>query len=70
MAKAVAAEPKRTPKIHIYLVEVNGEVKLVRTTSRAKAIKHFTKNVSARIPSADELVDLVKNDVAVEEVEA
>ena len=70
MPKATENKPARVAKIHIYLVEVNGEVKLVRTTSRAKAIKHFTKNVSARIPSADELVDLVKNDVAVEEVEA
>ena len=64
------AEPKRVAKIHIYMVEINGEVKLVRTTSRAKAIKHFTKTTTAKIPTADQLVELVKNNVEVEDVEA
>lgn len=67
MPKTATTE-KRTPKTHIYKVEVNGEVKLVSTTSRAKAIKHFTKGIIAVIPSQTELVELVKNDVVVEEV--
>lgn len=62
------AESKRTAKVHIYKVEIDGEVKLVRTTSRSRAIKHFLiKDVKAAIPTQDELVELVKNDVVVED---
>lgn len=69
MAKT-AEKVTRVAKMKIYKVEVNGEVKLVRTTTRAKAIKNYTKNITAVIPTADELVELIKNDVNVEEVEA
>lgn len=70
MPKTATAEPKRVARIHIYMVDINGEIRMVRTTSRAKAIKHFKKGVKAEIPTPDQLVDLVKNDVAVEEFEA
>lgn len=60
----------RVARIHIYAVNINDEVKLVRTTSRARAIKHFTRDVKAEIPSVDQLVELVKSGVEVEDVEA
>lgn len=58
----------RVAKSHIYKVEIDGEVKLVRTTSRARAIKHFLKreNITASIPTQDELFELAKADVVVE----
>lgn len=71
MAKiAVADKPKRVAKFHIYMVEINGEVKLIRTTSRAKALKHVRTPIVATIPTVDQLVELVKQGVNVEEVEA
>lgn len=69
MAKATVEKAVRVARIKIYKVEINDEVKMVRTTTRAKAIKHFTKNISAVIPTPDELVELVKTGVNVEEVE-
>ena len=65
-----AERATRTAKIHIYKVEVNGEIKLVRASSRSKAIKYAAKPIEAVIPSADELVDLVKQGVEVEDVDA
>ena len=69
MAKATVEKAVRVARIKIYKVEINDEVKMVRTTTRAKAIKHFIKNISAVIPTPDELVELVKTGVNVEEVE-
>lgn len=66
---ATEERPKRVAKSHIYRVEINGEVKMVQTTSRAKAIRHFTKEVKATIPTQRELVELVKEGVVVEEQE-
>ena len=66
---AVAEKTKRSAKVKIYKVEINGEVKLVRTTTRAKAIKNFTKDIVASIPSVDELVELIKADVSIEDIE-
>lgn len=63
-----AEKIKRTPRIHIYKVEVNGEFKLVRTTSRAKAVNNYRQEIKAVIPTADELVALVKEGVNVDEI--
>lgn len=60
----------KTRKLHIYRVEINGEAKLVRATSRAKALKVVTKDVTVAIPDANELVDMIKQGIEVEESEA
>lgn len=57
----------RTQKHHIYAVTVNSATRLIRALSRAKAIKHVVHPIEAVIPSAEELVDLVKQEVEVEE---
>lgn len=59
----------RTTKPHIYVVEIaNGEKKMVRTTSRSKAIKHVIFPIEAHIASQDELVALLGQQIDVEEV--
>jgi len=59
----------RAVKMHIYVVNINGEMKLVRTTSRSKAIKHIVMPVESHIATQDELVDLLGQQIAVEEPE-
>lgn len=55
----------------IYLVETtNGESKsthLVKADSKAKAREHVLKIVSTRIPTQEELVDLLLSGTQVEE---
>lgn len=62
------AKVKRTQKVHIYRVEVDGEVKLIRAMSRSRAKNYvLNRTVTISIPSQDELVDLIKTDIAVED---
>ncbi len=60
----------RTKKFHIYKVEVNDEIKLIRATTKAKALKVAVSNIMIAIPTPDELVDLVKQGIDVEESKA
>lgn len=57
---------QRTAHIHIYVVTINGEPKLVRASSRARAIKAIVSPVEARIASQDDLVDLLGQGIGVE----
>lgn len=59
----------RTTKNHIYVVNINGEMKLIRTTSRSRAIKHVVMPVEAHIAGQDELVDLIGQQIEVQDAE-
>lgn len=57
----------RSKRNHIYKIEINDEVKLVRATSRFKAVKHVMPKAKVVIPSADDLVKLVQDGILVED---
>jgi len=56
----------RKVKFHIYKVEINGEIKLVRASSKAAAIRVAFSPITVSIPTPEELVDLVKQGIEVD----